>query len=91
MIRTYEAPILRKPPAYRPAFCSVCGSPVPLPRDGFPLLEIPAGTLDDDPGIRPDKHLIIGPKSSWFEITDDLPRMSGEQLVEYRRSIRFGQ
>ena len=35
--------------------------------------------------------LCIGPKSSWFEITDDLPRMSGEQLVEYRRSIGFDQ
>ena len=31
LIRTYEAPIRERPPAYRVAFCVRCGSPVPDP------------------------------------------------------------
>jgi hypothetical protein len=31
-------------------------------------------TLDDDPGIRPERHIYVGSKAPWFEITDDLPQ-----------------
>jgi hypothetical protein len=79
LVRTYEAPVLRSPPPYRTAFCSTCGSPVPLPDPGFPFVEVPAGTLDDDPGLR----------AAWFEITDDLPQMSPEQIAEDRSSRGF--
>jgi hypothetical protein len=89
LVRTYEAPVLRSPPPYRTAFCSTCGSPVPLPDPGFPFVEVPAGTLDDDPGLRPDRHMLFGPKAAWFEITDDLPQMSPEQIAEDRSSRGF--
>lgn len=32
------------------------------------------GTLDDDPTIRPTKHIWVPSKAPWFEITDDLPQ-----------------
>ena len=32
------------------------------------------GTLDDDPGIRPQEHIFVGSKAPWYEIADDLPR-----------------
>ena len=36
----------------RTAFCRSCGSPMPRP-GGDALMDIPAGCLDDDPGIKP--------------------------------------
>jgi hypothetical protein len=35
---------------------------------------IPAGALDQDPGIRPQAHIYVGSKAAWFEITDELLR-----------------
>jgi hypothetical protein len=40
-------------------------------------VHIPMGTLFDDPTIRPTKHIFVGSKAPWFEITDDLPRFEG--------------
>jgi len=88
LITTFDAPILHSPPPYRVAFCSRCGSPVPDPPEGATWFEIPVGVLDDDPGVRPDKHIMIDFKSAWFEITDSLPQLTGKQLVEWRRSHR---
>ena len=85
-IRTYEAPLLRHPPLYCVAFCSQCGSPVPNPPAEGGFFEIPAGILDDDPGIRPDKHIFVECKSEWFSITDSLPQFTLRELIELRRT-----
>jgi hypothetical protein len=75
-------------PGYRRGFCRVCGSPVvnraephshlaqaqPQALDEF---GIALGTLDDDPGIRPESHIFVRSKAPWFEITDDLPQYEG--------------
>lgn len=84
LITNYEAPILREPPAYRVSFCSRCGSPVPNPVANSGLLEIPAGLLDDDPGMKPDKHIFVELKSPWFEITDHLPQYDLPALTKLR-------
>jgi hypothetical protein len=93
LITTYEAPILREPPAYRASFCSRCGSPVPNPdrrtRGRSGLLEIPAGLLDDDPGMKPDKHIFIEVKSPWFEIKDDLPQLDLPGLIALRANTKM--
>lgn len=69
---------------YRPeggavkAFCSVCGSSLfggTWP-DG-PEVSIRFGTLDGDPGIRPQCHTFVGSKAPWDEILDDLPQHEG--------------
>lgn len=65
----YEA----TPGWFRP-FCKTCGSTVP---DGVPWkgrVGMPAGPLDDDPGIVPRSHIFVASKAPWFEITDDIPR-----------------
>jgi hypothetical protein len=85
LIRTFEAPILERPPPYRVAFCSRCGSPVPDPPEGATWFEIPAGLLDDDPLLRPDRHIFVECKSPWLEISDSLPRVTKSQLAELRR------
>lgn len=80
LITTYDAPIRRAPPAFRTCFCSICGSPVPDPSSDSAWLEVPAGLLDDDPGLRPDKHIFVEVKAPWFAIADDLPQLDEAAL-----------
>lgn len=55
-------------------FCPTCGSGVPRWSPGIGLYNVPAGSLDGDPGLRPNYHIYVASKAPWFEITDDLPR-----------------
>ena len=86
LIATYEAPILERPPAYRTSFCSRCGSPVPNPDPNAEWFRVVAGVLDDDPVLRPDKHIFIELKAPWFEITDALPHYDIPRLYALRAS-----
>jgi hypothetical protein len=54
-------------------FCRICGSPVPIVYPDGGTVTVPAGLLDDDPGVRPALHLFVGSKAPWWEITDGLP------------------
>ncbi len=87
-IRTYEAPLRERPPAYRVAFCARCGSPAPSPPPGASWFEIPAGLLDGDPGLRPERHIFVECGSAWYEIADSLPRLTKSELVALRRRSR---
>jgi len=87
LIRTYEAPLRDKPPPYHTSFCGRCGSPVPDPKRESRWVEVHAGVLDDDPGLRPERHILVEAKSPWFTITDQLPRLDRAALDVVRKSI----
>jgi hypothetical protein len=54
--------------------CGACGSLLfSVVRDGA-YVHVALGSLVDDPSIRPTKHMFVGSKAPWFEITDDLPQ-----------------
>jgi hypothetical protein len=54
--------------------CGVCGSLLfSVVRDGA-YVHVAMGSLVDTPSIRPTKHMFVGSKAPWFEITDDLPQ-----------------
>jgi hypothetical protein len=54
--------------------CGACGSLLfSVVREGA-YAHVALGTLADAPGIRPTKHIFVGSKAPWFEITDDLPQ-----------------
>jgi hypothetical protein len=54
--------------------CGICGSLLySVVRDGA-YVHVALGTLVDEPGIRPTKHIFVGSKAPWFEITDELPQ-----------------
>jgi hypothetical protein len=61
------------------AFCDRCGSSLfggSWPNG--PEVSIRLGTLDDDPGIRPQYHNYIADPPPWLGIPDDgLPRYDG--------------
>lgn len=89
-IKSYDAPLLHAPPAYRVCFCSACGSCVPDPTADADWFEIVAGLLDDDPQLRPDKHIFTELKAPWFSISDDLPQLDKEALYQLRRATHVG-
>jgi len=84
-IASYDAPILRAPPPYRSSFCRRCGSPVPNPDPAADWFEVPAGLLDGDPQLAPDKHIFVELRAPWFDITDALPRFTAAELGAWRR------
>lgn len=60
------------------AFCDGCGSSLfggSWP-DG-PEVSIRLGSVDGDPGIRPQCHTHVGSKAVWNEILDELPQHQG--------------
>jgi len=56
------------------SFCNTCGSPLPEKSQDGPGYYVPAGLMNDDPGVRPDKHIFTESKAEWYDITDDLPQ-----------------
>jgi len=59
-------------------FCVTCGSSLfggTWPEG--PEVSIRLGTVDGDPGIRPQYHTHAGSKAVWAEILDDLPQYAG--------------
>jgi len=68
-IETYESS-----PGTRRTFCRACGSRGPFPAPDGKHVVVPAGLLDDDPGVRPALHMFVGSKAPWWEIRDDLPQ-----------------
>ena len=55
-------------PPVRRSFCARCGSSLPE------AIWVAVGTFDDDPGMRPGAHIVVGSRAPWHAITDDLPR-----------------
>jgi hypothetical protein len=54
--------------------CAACGSLLfSVVRDGA-YVHVALGSLVDAPSLRPAKHIFVGSKAPWFEITDDLPQ-----------------
>ena len=53
--------------------CAVCGSLLFSVVDAD-RVHVALGSLRDAPTIRPTRHIFVGSKAPWFEITDDLPQ-----------------
>ena len=54
--------------------CAACGSLLfSVVADGD-YVHVALGSLVDAPSLRPTKHIFVGSKAPWFEITDDLPQ-----------------
>ena len=62
-------------PGKRRYFCKTCGCHLFLRAEHRPgMVFVRAGTLDDDPQIRPQYHAWTRFKAPWDEITDSLPQ-----------------
>ncbi len=56
-------------------FCGKCGSSLffrHAAAEDFDFIAV--GTLEDDPGARPEAHIFVASKAPWYTIEDDLPQ-----------------
>jgi hypothetical protein len=67
-VRAYKVPEAAR---FTVAFCTACGGGVPRDPAGAPLLVVPAGSLDDDPGPLPKIHIFVESKAPWYELAPD--------------------
>jgi len=59
------------------AFCRRCGSDVPRVARERGIVNVPAGTLDTDPGIAATAHIFVDSRADWDTLGDDgLPRFA---------------
>ena len=54
-------------------FCKVCGSPMPRVPPDNSYAVIPAGSLDHDPGLRPEARIFGGSRAVWSCDAADIP------------------
>lgn len=62
-------------------FCENCGSSLFWRADGRGTTSIMAGTLDGETGLATVGHIMVAHKSDYYEITDDLPRIEGDDVA----------
>ena len=66
----YDLPTAK---SFANAFCRTCGSSLPHPTRSGREVIIPAGTLDDDPGVAPTEHVHWASRAAWLP-AGELPR-----------------
>ncbi len=64
----------RRRSGWRHTFCRVCGSTLPGIHSSGKIVQIPVGSLDDDPGTAIARHIFVGSKAAWDEIAGDAAR-----------------
>jgi hypothetical protein len=83
-IAVFELPVRTQPPGYQRPFCKVCGSPLPTPEAEGPWRGVPAGLLDDDPGVRPERHIFTEHRAAWSPRGDGLPELDEHAVLALR-------
>lgn len=68
-IKTYSTP-----EGWSTSFCNACGSPLPAMAGDGSMWFVPAGLLDEDPGVGIRGHIWVSSKPSWEIIGDDAPQ-----------------
>ncbi|MDH5378380.1 MAG: GFA family protein, partial [Gammaproteobacteria bacterium] len=71
LVGRYELPEANH---FATCFCKNCGSSLPWITQSKRGVVIPAGTLDVDPGIRPQHNIFCNNKAPWYVGFDDLKK-----------------
>ena len=66
----YKVPDAKR---FATVFCSLCGSLMPRVAPDNSVAVIPAGTLDNDPGVKPDARIFLDSKTDWSCAGDAIP------------------
>ena len=73
LLRTFKVPGAR---VFATVFCSNCGSPMPRVAPDASFALIPAGSLDNDPGIHPTGRIYQDSRTEWSCDSSELPLYS---------------
>ncbi len=59
--------------SFATTFCRRCGAPLPHHTRSGREIVVPAGSLDDDPGLHPQAHIFWESRPGWSCCDDELP------------------
>ena len=62
LIRTFKLPEAER---FANSFCEVCGSRMPRFIEKLGMVFIPAGSLEDEPDIRPQARIFLDSRTKW--------------------------
>lgn len=65
----YELPDVKY---FASSFCKTCGSTLPWITQNGKAMIVPAGTLDDDPKVKPIHNIFYADKACWYENINEL-------------------
>jgi hypothetical protein len=85
-VKVYDAPLRERPPQYRHVFCETCGSPLPICREEFDFVEIPVGTLAEEPNAPLAYEIFTAQRLSWVTALGHVHQFAqaashGEEIV----------
>lgn len=63
-------------PSFSTAFCTTCGSSLPTKSTQWGIWVIPAGLLDQDPGVTPKRSIFWDSRAPWYCHVSDLPHFA---------------
>ncbi len=69
-LRRYKVPEAER---FATTFCSECGGPLPRFVPAMEMAVIPAGSLDEDPGLKPESHIFWDSRTEWSCEAGGLP------------------
>lgn len=70
LLKRYKVPEAKR---FAAVFCTHCGSLMPRVAPDESVAVVPAGSLDADPGIRPERHIFQKSRADWSCEANDLP------------------
>jgi hypothetical protein len=73
LVRSYRPPDAER---FMVSFCERCGGGAPVERDNVPFVLVPTALFDGDPGARPEAHIHVASKASWYRLSDGLPQFA---------------
>jgi len=73
LIRRYQIPEAR---SFSKCFCTHCGSALPYVSRNGEYLIVPAGVLDGDPGVVPERQIFWDIRACWYEAGLAAPRFA---------------
>ncbi len=70
LVARFELPEAK---SFSSCWCTRCGSALPWTTRNGRWVVVPAGALDDDPGIVPERSIYVGSAAPWYRPVPDLP------------------
>jgi hypothetical protein len=62
LVRSFKLPEAER---FTNSFCTICGSRLPRFIEKLEMVFIPAGSLDDEPDIRPQARIFLDSRAGW--------------------------
>lgn len=70
LLQHYKVPEAER---FATSFCGNCGSPMPRVNAELRVIVVPAGSLDDEPEMQPERRIFQSSRATWSCTGDDLP------------------